>query len=84
MKENRAYIRRNKNRREGKNDPNFNGSANIAGIEYWISAWMDDDTDREGNKNGEKVLSCTFKPKEQQNSAPQASAPVPDDDGWDI
>jgi len=93
MVDNRAYIRKNKNKRDGKKDPDLNGSGKINGVEMWVSGWFDEDTDRDGqpvvDEHGkqQKVISLTFKPKEQQGSAPQASESVPphgDEDEWGL
>jgi hypothetical protein len=36
---NRGQIWGNEKKREGKQDPDFTGSLNVDGREYWISAW---------------------------------------------
>lgn len=53
------------NRRQSDRSPEYNGSCEINGQEFWVSAWV-----KEG-RNG-KFFSLAFNPKEQQQ--PQASA----------
>jgi len=36
---NRGSIWANKKKREGKQDPDFTGSLNVDGHDYWVSAW---------------------------------------------
>ena len=36
---NRGSIWPNDRMREGKKDPEFTGSLNVDGVEYWVSAW---------------------------------------------
>jgi len=36
---NRGAIWPNDRMREGKKDPEFTGSLNVDGVEYWVSAW---------------------------------------------
>ena len=96
IKDNKAYVRKNKRMREGKQDPTHTGTAKIDGKMYWVNAWMDDDKTPEGqpvvDEHGkqEKVLSCSFQLKENQEegvSRPQASESVPphgDEDEWGL
>lgn len=49
-------------KREGKQDPDYRGSATLAGVEYWMSAWVN--TARSGPKSGEKYMALNFQPKE--------------------
>lgn len=50
--------------------PDYEGSAEVDGVDYWISAWI-----KEG-KSG-KFMSLSFKPKEQRrnNRAPGDDVP---------
>lgn len=47
-------------KRETDKHPNAKGSAQINGVEYWVSAWTNTD------KNGRKYQSLKFQPKEQR------------------
>ena len=49
----------NDKKEEGTQQRDCNGTAKIAGIEYWISGWKKD------TKDGGKWLSLAFTPKEQ-------------------
>lgn len=51
-------------RKQQPNHPDFNGSCEIAGIQYWISGWIKEG--KPGSKMaGKKFFSLAFKPKEQ-------------------
>ena len=49
--------------------PDYKGSAEIEGVQYWVSAWI-----REGAKG--KFMSMKYERKEQQAAAPQAAKPA--------
>lgn len=46
-------------RKDSDKHPDYNGNALIAGVEYWISAWI-----KTGAKG--KFMSLAFKPKEDK------------------
>lgn len=56
---NSGILSRNTRKTSDKH-PEYSGSAEIDGVEYWISAWVKD------GQNG-KFFSMSFKPKEQQS-----------------
>lgn len=59
---NSGILSRNKRQRNDR-DPTHQGSINVEGKEYWISAWVN--TGREGTKlAGEKYFSLKLNPKE--------------------
>ena len=63
---NRGALFRNEKRTSDR-APEYNGSLNVDGVDYWISGWI-----KEG-KNG-KFFSLSVQPKEQQQpSKPQQS-----------
>lgn len=74
-----------KNDKEGNEKrPDYKGSAEIEGVQYWVSAWI-----RDGAKG--KFMSMKYERKDQQAAPkPAASAPVASsgygsvDDGLDI
>jgi hypothetical protein len=55
-------------KKETEKHPDFKGSINVDGVEYWLSAWV-----REGKEGGKmagrKFFSLSVSPKEQ--TAPQ-------------
>lgn len=58
---NRGAIWKNDDKRED-NHPDFKGSLNVAGVEYWVSAWKR----KEGAAAKAPALSFSIKPKEDQ------------------
>ncbi|MFA7176135.1 MAG: hypothetical protein WC114_02710 [Smithellaceae bacterium] len=55
-----GVLFRNKKKEEGDKKPEYTGSCEIAGVEYWISAWV-----KTSSKTGEKFFSFKFEPKEK-------------------
>jgi hypothetical protein len=70
---NRGALFKNKDRQNDK-QPEYKGSINIQGVEYWLSAWVKD------GKSG-KFFSLSVQPKEKQapKPAPQAHDDMDDD-----
>jgi hypothetical protein len=64
-RDNSGTLGRN-TRREKDSHPTHSGRCTVAGVEYWISAWVKDGQD------GSKFFSLAFKPKEEQPAAKQA------------
>jgi len=61
-----------KNDKQGNESrPDYQGSAEVAGEEYWLSAWI-----KQGDRG--KFLSLSFKPK-QERSTKSAVRPVDED-----
>lgn len=71
------------NRRQSDRSPEYSGSCEINGQEFWVSAWV-----KEG-RNG-KFFSLAFNPKEHQQAsmapqqAPQPQGGFDGDEGEDI
>ena len=64
---NRGAIWGNK-KKETDTHPDFTGSANVAGVEYWVNAWKR----KEDAAPNAPSLSFSFKPKE--DAAPKKAA----------
>ena len=62
---NRGVLFKN-DRKEKDTHPDYKGSINADGVEYWISAWM-----KEGAKG--KFMSFSLTPKEATQTAAQAA-----------
>jgi uncharacterized protein (DUF736 family) len=48
-------------RKEADTHPDYKGQADIAGVGYWMDAWIN-----ESQKDGKKYMKVRFKPKDQQ------------------
>jgi uncharacterized protein (DUF736 family) len=55
-------------KKESEKHPDYRGSINVDGVDYWISAWL------KTSQQGTKFMSLSVSPKEQANYAP---APAP-------
>ena len=80
---NRGSLFKN-DRKELDNHPDYNGSINIDGKDYWLNGWI-----KESKKDGKKFFSLSVKPKDQDAGkapvkAKSAPARAKDDDGSDI
>ena len=62
---NRGVLFKN-DRKEKDTHPDYKGSINADGVEYWLSAWM-----KEGAKG--KFMSFSLAPKETTQTAAQAA-----------
>lgn len=66
---NRGSIWKNEKKRPDKKDPDFTGSLNVGGHDYWVSAWKR----KEGDSDRAPALSFTVKLKDGK-PAQQAAA----------
>ena len=66
--ENRGTLFKNTKKEEDRH-PDYNGSINVEGTEYWLNAWI-----KESKKDGTKFFSLSV--KEKQDSPRQSSAPT--------
>lgn len=58
-------------KKESDNHPDYRGSINVAGTDYWLSAWI------KKSKAGQTFMSLSVKPKDD---AKPAKKPAPADD----
>ena len=66
-----------KNDKQGNEKwPDYRGSVNVDGTEYWLNAWL------KTSKKGEKFMSLTVKPKDGQK--PRSESPRGPDGDPDI
>lgn len=75
---NTGLLKRN-DRKEKENHPDYRGTINIEGVDYWLSGWVK--TGREGTKlAGQKFFSLSVTPMEDQQrpaARPAARAAAP-------
>jgi uncharacterized protein (DUF736 family) len=77
MKENRGYLQRNTEKR-GDTSPDFKGSLNISGREYWLSGWIKE------NEEGGKYFSLSVQQKgEPPPAQAQAAKPAQSAVDWE-
>ncbi|MGM4997818.1 hypothetical protein AB8A05_04070 [Tardiphaga sp. 538_B7_N1_4] len=62
---NRGSIWKN-DKKEKDTHPDFTGSLNVDGVEFWVSAWKR----KEGASAKAPALSFSIKPKEEQSKTP--------------
>jgi hypothetical protein len=65
---NRGALFRNDGRKNDR-QPEFTGSLNVNGVDYWLSAWV-----KVGKKG--KFFSMAIKPKEEQSISERAQATI--------
>jgi uncharacterized protein (DUF736 family) len=66
---NRGVLFKN-DRKEQDNHPDYKGSINVDGVEFWLSAWI-----KQGDKG--KFMSLSIKPKEQRQQQEPPRRPPP-------
>lgn len=71
---NSGILAANDRRRDDK-DPTHTGSINVEGVEYWVSAWVNEG--RAGSKlEGKRYFGLKLRPKEARQAAPQGQKPA--------
>lgn len=63
-------------KKQSERHPDYRGSANVNGVEYWMSAWI------KKSKSGQTFMSFSYTPKEDQPAPVQDTvhvAPDPSD-----
>ena len=67
----------NKDAKRNDRDPDYKGSLNVGGQEYWVSSWI------KVSKAGAKFMSLSVKPKDAPQSKPAPKAPPKGGSGFD-
>ncbi len=75
QRDNDGAIWKNEDRKSDRH-PHFKGSATVAGVEYWVSAWK---RDPDGNPKA-PALRFSFTPKDDRPAERPAEPPPLDDD----
>lgn len=65
-------------KKETEKHPDYKGSCEIEGTEYWVSSWLNE------SKNGRKYLSLKFKAKDEQTPSKPEAADLGDDLDEDV
>lgn len=70
-----GVLFRNEEKREGKRDPDYRGSAEVGRTQYWLDGWINE------KKGGGKYLKLKFNPKQAKSvqGAVAHKAAAPDD-----
>jgi len=75
---NSGRLLKNK-RKEKDTHPDYSGSINVGGVEYWLNGWLK--VGKEGSKiPGEKFFSLSVRPKDEQRAPAPAPTPPPRDE----
>jgi len=53
-------------KRENDSHPNYKGSITVKGVDYWLSAWINEKNDGSG-----KYMALKAQPKEERNTQPK-------------
>lgn len=73
---NRGALFKNKEK-SSENHPDYKGSLNAAGVDYFFDAWL------KTSKAGEKYMSVSVKPKQAKPVQPKSREPGEDDSPFD-
>ncbi|NQW80606.1 MAG: hypothetical protein HQ445_05465 [Polaromonas sp.] len=81
---NRGVLFKNDRKQDGDKKPEYTGSLNVDGVEFFLDAWL------KTSKTGSKFMSVSVKRKDKQPEAAQspertrpAAKPVPAGGGFD-
>jgi uncharacterized protein (DUF736 family) len=70
--ENKGVLFKNKDKKSD-NHPDYNGSINIEGIDYWLSSWINE------SKAGDKYMSLSIGEAKEQQPGPNSQSMRGDD-----
>ena len=71
---NKGILGKNKEKTKDTH-PEYRGQINVAGVEYWLSAWVKTNT-----KDNSKFFSLSLTPKDRDVQTPTRRDPTPEDD----
>jgi hypothetical protein len=75
---NRGSLFSNKEAKKVETDPDFSGSINVAGAEYWLKGWT-----KIAKQSGNKFISLSVRPKtEPKTELSKSAAPFDDEIGF--
>lgn len=60
---NRGALFKNTDKK-ADNHPDYKGSINVGGVDYWLSAWLKE------SKDGKKYMSLSCQPKDEKPAKP--------------
>lgn len=81
-KTNTGTLSKNDRMRPDSRDPEYTGSLNVDGVEYWVSAWVKT-AGPNAQKPGAKFFSLALNPKDKPKAKPAPKAAAPADDFQD-
>ena len=73
----RGVLFKNDRKTEGDKKPEYTGSLNVDGVEFFLDAWL------KVGKSGAKFMSVSVKRKDKQTTAAPAAKPAPAGSGFD-
>lgn len=71
----RGAAFKNDRKTKGDNRPNYTGTVQIEGTEYWVSVWIQEA--KSGKREGEKFLSFAFNEKDEDGGSRKSSRSKP-------
>lgn len=57
------------NNRQSDRSPDYRGTLNVDGMDFWVSAWVKE------SRRGEEYISLSITPKEKEDSTPASHPP---------
>lgn len=69
---NRGVLFRNNRKEEGDKKPEYTGSLNVDGVEFFLDAWL------KTSQNGAKFMSVSVKRKDKQAEPPRTQQKAPE------
>jgi hypothetical protein len=69
---NRGSLFSNKDRKKSETDPDFSGSININGAEFWLNGWT-----KTAKASGKKFISLSVRPKGAASEKPAFDDSMP-------